>query len=322
MTISSYLTTSPRVGASNYIHASAQVIGDVQLGEDASVWCQAVVRGDVNRIVVGRGSNIQDLTMCHVSHKTEAKPLGSPLVIGDYVTIGHSVILHGCEIGNECLVGMGSVVMDDVVIADQVMVGAGSLVPPGTHLESGYLYMGRPVRKVRALTQAELAYLRYLAEHYIRVKNNYLEGQAATPPVPPAALPVQVETYALPDMFTPIGPYSHLTKAGPLVAISGTPGVDPATGLMAGPDAYTQSRQIVRNFRSMLAAVGCTLADVMQVRVYLKQVDDFAEMNRAYAEEFGTHQPARTVICVADLPKKGALMTMDLNAVARQNSNF
>ena len=114
--------------------------------------------------------------MCHVSHKTEAKPSGSPLIIGDYVTVGHAAILHGCEIANECLIGMGAIVMDDVFIPDHVMIGAGSLVPPGRKLESGFLYVGRPVEKARSLTPAEIAYLRYSAEHYVRVKNNYLAG--------------------------------------------------------------------------------------------------------------------------------------------------
>ncbi len=309
MTISHYLSITPQLGGNNYIHPSAQVIGDVRLGDDVSVWCNAVLRGDVNHIVVGCGTNIQDLTMCHVSHKNAAKPEGSPLVIGEFVTIGHSVILHGCQIGNECLIGMGSTVMDDVVIDNQVMVGAGSLVPPGKHLESGHLYIGRPVKKIRALDEGELAFLRYSAEHYVRVKNNYMAGQAAAP--------AQVQTLTPTGLFPPIGPYSHVATAGAQVAFSGTPGVDPATGELAGPDAYTQTRQIIKNFKTMLAAVGCTVADVLQVHVYLKYVEDFAEMNRAYAEEFGAHQPARTVIAVADLPKNGAVLTMDLNAVAR-----
>jgi carbonic anhydrase/acetyltransferase-like protein (isoleucine patch superfamily) len=174
MPISSYLDTTPQIAERVYLHPSAQVIGSVRLDADSSIWCNAVLRGDVNDIVIGRCTNIQDLTMGHVSHKTPAKPNGSPLVIGDHVTIGHAVILHGCRIGNECLVGMGTIVMDDVVVEDRVMIGAGSLVPPGKTLKSGFLYVGRPVAKVRPLTDAEIAYLRYSAEHYVRVKDNYL----------------------------------------------------------------------------------------------------------------------------------------------------
>jgi len=176
MPISSYLNTAPILGDRVFIHSSSQVIGDVKLGDDSSVWCNTVLRGDVNRIVIGRGSNVQDLTMGHVSHKSADKPEGSPLIVGDYVTVGHSVILHGCTIGNECMIGMGSIIMDDAVIPDHVMIGAGSLVSPGKTLESGMLYIGRPAKLVRALTAEEIAYLRYSAEHYMKVKNNYLKG--------------------------------------------------------------------------------------------------------------------------------------------------
>ena len=178
MSLTSYLHTTPILGDRIYLHPSCQVIGDVRIGDDSSVWCNTVLRGDVNRIEIGRGSNIQDLTMGHVSHKTTDKPDGSPLIIGDYVTIGHSVILHGCRIGNECLIGMGSIILDDVVIPDHVIVGAGSLVSQGKTLESGMLYLGRPAKAVRALTEEEIKYLRYSAEHYMRVKDNYLRGSA------------------------------------------------------------------------------------------------------------------------------------------------
>lgn len=177
MPLTSYLGAVPHLDERTYIHTSAQLIGNVRLGADSSVWCNAVLRGDVNDIIIGRCSNIQDFTMVHVAHRTERKPEGSPLVIGDYVTVGHSVILHGCRIGNECLIGMGSIVMDDVIVPDRVMIGAGSLVPPGKTLESGFLYVGRPVEKVRPLTDAEIAWLRYSAEHYVRVKDNYLQGE-------------------------------------------------------------------------------------------------------------------------------------------------
>ncbi|OWQ45648.1 gamma carbonic anhydrase family protein [Roseateles noduli] len=176
MPLSPYLDTAPVLAERVFVHESAQVIGDVTLGPDSSVWCNTVLRGDVNRIVIGAGTNVQDLTMGHVSHKNPKKPEGSPLIIGDHVTVGHSVILHGCRIGNECLIGMGSIVMDDVVIEDRVMLGAGSLVSPGKVLKSGHLYIGRPAMPVRELTADEIAYLKYSAEHYIRVKDNYLRG--------------------------------------------------------------------------------------------------------------------------------------------------
>lgn len=181
MPLSPYLDTFPTVADSAYLHPSAQVIGDVQIGRDSSIWCNAVLRGDVNRIVIGECSNIQDFAMGHVSHKRPEKPGGSPLIIGHRVTIAHSVILHGCSIGDECLIGMGSIVMDDVLIEKHVMVGAGSLVSPGKRLESGYLYVGRPAIRVRQLSAEEIAYLRYSAEHYVRVKNNHLaSGQSAS----------------------------------------------------------------------------------------------------------------------------------------------
>lgn len=176
MPLAAYLDTFPATHDRVFLHDSAQVIGDVVIGEDSSIWCNAVLRGDVNHIRIGRGSNVQDLTMCHVSHKTPQKPTGSPLLIGNFVTIGHSVILHGCTIGDECLIGMGTIVMDDALIHERVMIGAGSLVPPGKVLESGMLYVGRPVKAVRALTPEEIAYLRYSAQHYVRVKDNYLKS--------------------------------------------------------------------------------------------------------------------------------------------------
>ncbi len=176
MPLAAYLDNMPILGARVFVHASSQIIGNVKIGNDSSIWCNTVLRGDVNHIVIGQCSNVQDLTMGHVSHKTPSKPNGSPLVIGDYVTVGHSVILHGCTIGNECMIGMGSIIMDDAVISDRVMIGAGSLVSPGKVLESGMLYVGRPVKAIRALTPEEIAYLKYSAEHYVQVKNNYLNN--------------------------------------------------------------------------------------------------------------------------------------------------
>lgn len=173
MTLSAYRHCAPQLADGAWVHPSAQVIGDVVLGSDVSIWCQAVLRGDVNHIRIGAGTNVQDLSMGHVSHKSMAKPQGSPLLIGERVTVGHGVILHGCTIGDECLIGMGSIVMDDVIVEDRVMLAAGSLVSPGKRLQSDMLYMGRPALPVRPLTQGEIAHLRYSAEHYIRVKNEH-----------------------------------------------------------------------------------------------------------------------------------------------------
>ena len=180
MPLSPFRDTLPTLAARVFVHDSAQVIGDVTLGEDVSVWPGAVLRGDIHRIVVGRGSNIQDSCVGHVTHRSAAKPDGSPLTIGEFVTVGHGAILHGCTIGDFCLVGMGSIVLDDATLEPEVMLGAGSLVSPGKVLEGGYLYFGRPARLVRPLTDDEKAFLRYSAQHYIRVKDDYL-----SPPSPP-----------------------------------------------------------------------------------------------------------------------------------------
>ena len=174
-TLTPYLGVAPQLGRDVYIDVSARIIGDVTLGDDASVWPGTVIRGDVNSIRIGAGTNVQDLSVLHVSHKSSWDPGGAPLIIGDRVTIGHKVILHGCTIGDECLIGMGAIVMDKVVIQPRVLVGAGSLVPEGRVLESGYLYLGSPARRVRALTEQELAHFPYSAQHYIRLKNNYME---------------------------------------------------------------------------------------------------------------------------------------------------
>ncbi len=171
--ITSHHGHTPEIATSAYVHQSAQIIGEVSIAEHCSIWCNAVIRGDVNSISIGSGTNIQDLSMLHVSHKTPQNPEGASLIIGSRVTIGHSVILHGCTIHDECLVGMGSIIMDKAVLEPQVLVGAGSLVPEGKVLQSGYLYLGRPVKQLRALTAEEIAYFNYSAEHYIKLYKSY-----------------------------------------------------------------------------------------------------------------------------------------------------
>ncbi|MEQ5205025.1 gamma carbonic anhydrase family protein, partial [Providencia rettgeri] len=137
-----YLETFPSVAANVFIDPSSVVIGDVRLAEDVSIWSLSVLRGDVNYISIGARTNIQDGSVLHVTHKSTNNPDGNPLIIGEDVTGGHKVMLHGCTIGIGVLVGMGSVVFDGAVIEDDVVVGANSLVTQGKRLESGYLYMG------------------------------------------------------------------------------------------------------------------------------------------------------------------------------------
>lgn len=168
-----YLDTHPQIDDSCYIDPMGVVIGDVVLGENVSVWPFAVIRGDVNSIRIGNNSNVQDHAMLHVSHKNADKPDGSPLIIGEDVTIGHHVTLHGCTIGNRVLVGINTIILDDVIVEDDVMIGAGSLVPPRKRLENGYLYVGSPVQKVRPLTDKEKAFLPYSAQNYVKVSGNY-----------------------------------------------------------------------------------------------------------------------------------------------------
>ena len=167
----------PQLASDVYVHHSATVIGDVQIGENSSIWPGVVIRGDVNFIRIGSHTNIQDLSMLHVNHRSSHDVEGAPLIIGNYVTIGHTVILHGCTIEDECLIGMGSIVMDKSVVQKHVLLAAGSLVPEGKILESGYLYVGRPAKKIRALTADEIAHLRYSAQNYVQLKNQYLNEQ-------------------------------------------------------------------------------------------------------------------------------------------------
>jgi carbonic anhydrase/acetyltransferase-like protein (isoleucine patch superfamily) len=174
MAIRPYKKVLPRVAVSAYVDEAAVVIGDVEIGADSSIWPMCVLRGDVNSIRVGARSNIQDGTIVHVTHRHAGRPEGHPSVIGDDVTIGHHVTLHGCRIGHRCLIGMGSVIMDGAELQDEVLLGAGSLVTEGAKLESGYLWLGRPARRIRPITDAERDWFRYSAQNYVDLKNDYL----------------------------------------------------------------------------------------------------------------------------------------------------
>jgi len=150
------------------------VIGDTILGDDVSVWPCAVIRGDVNRITVGARTSVQDNAILHCTHRSKSNPAGWPLSIGEDVTIGHGACLHGCEVGKRVLIGIGATVLDGAVIPDEVVIGAGTLVPPGKKLESGYLYVGSPCKQARALKPEELAFFRYSSNNYVELKNSYL----------------------------------------------------------------------------------------------------------------------------------------------------
>lgn len=176
MTIRLYKNIRPTVATTAYVDDSAAVIGDVVIDEDASIWPQCSIRGDVNVIRIGKRSNIQDNTVIHVTHRYPELPEGRATIVGDDVTVGHQCVLHACTIENLCLVGMGSIVLDGAILRAGTLLGAGSLVTEGKELEGGYLWMGRPAKKVRELTEQEKAYFAYSAQHYVKLKNDYLKS--------------------------------------------------------------------------------------------------------------------------------------------------
>jgi len=173
MPVRPYLDRHPQLGANVYIDPTALVVGDVVLGDDVSVWPMTVIRGDVNYIRIGARSNVQDGSVLHVSRPFAGNDAGWPLIVGEDVVVGHKVVLHGCTIGNRCLVGMGSIVLDGVVVEDEVMIGAGSVVAPGKRLASGGLYLGSPARRARGLARAEIERFTQHSHHYVRLAREY-----------------------------------------------------------------------------------------------------------------------------------------------------
>ncbi len=171
-----YRGRTPRLGARVYVDEQAALIGDVTLGDDASIWPMASVRGDVQRIEIGARTNVQDNAVLHVTHDGPYSPGGGPLLIGDDVTIGHGVILHACSVGDRCLIGMGAIIMDRAVLEDGCFIAAGAMVPPGKVLKGGWLYRGSPAQPARELSPQEREQLLYSAHHYVRIKNHYLES--------------------------------------------------------------------------------------------------------------------------------------------------
>jgi carbonic anhydrase/acetyltransferase-like protein (isoleucine patch superfamily) len=169
-----YRNVMPKLGARVYVDPAATVIGNVELDDDVSIWPGAVLRGDVERIRVGARSNIQDGAVLHVTHDGPYTPGGFPCTVGADVTIGHGAVVHACSIGDCCLIGMHATVLDGAVVKRHAFVGAGALVAPGKVVGEGELWVGNPARRVRTLSDKEIEALRYSAQHYVEVKDDYL----------------------------------------------------------------------------------------------------------------------------------------------------
>jgi len=178
MNIRPYQGILPRFGANVYVDPGATVIGDVEIGDDASLWPGVVARGDVHHIRIGARTNVQDGSILHVTHAGEYTDDGFPLLIGADVTVGHAAVLHACTIHDACLIGMHATVLDGVVVHRHAMIGAGALVTPGKVVGEGELWLGNPARRVRRLSAREIERLHYSAQHYVKLKDRYLAAGA------------------------------------------------------------------------------------------------------------------------------------------------
>jgi gamma-carbonic anhydrase len=158
--LDTFLRKTPKLGRGVYLARTAVVLGDVTLGAHSSVWYGAVLRGDINRIVVGHHTNIQDNAVLHLAHEF-------PCILGNWVTVGHGAIVHACKVGDEVLIGMGAVILDGAVIGKQTIIGAKALVKQGMKIPPGSLVLGAPARVVRKLTKKERAGLKWWAKHYV-----------------------------------------------------------------------------------------------------------------------------------------------------------
>jgi carbonic anhydrase/acetyltransferase-like protein (isoleucine patch superfamily) len=167
--IRSFKNITPDVDPSAYVDDSAQVIGDVQIGAESSVWMNVVIRGDVNYIRIGKRTNIQDLTLLHGMTRTHAT------VIGDEVTVGHTAIIHGATVGDRVLVGMGAVLLNGVHVERDCVIAAGTLLTEDTRIPAGSLVMGRPGKVKRELTDMEIAEIRWYADNYVNYRRDYLK---------------------------------------------------------------------------------------------------------------------------------------------------
>ncbi len=166
--IHAYQGVMPKVHPTAFVEASAHVIGDVELGEDASLWFNTVIRGDVNHIRIGRGTNIQDGSVVHANSR------GAPVLLEEFVTVGHGARLHGCHVKSHCLIGIGAIVLDGAVLEEECLVAAGSLVAPATKAPRGSVLMGAPATVRRAVSAEDLDLIRRSAQNYIRLRAEYL----------------------------------------------------------------------------------------------------------------------------------------------------
>ena len=172
--IRSFNNINPEIHETAYIDEQSTVIGNVKIGQDSAIWPQVVVRGDINSITIGDRTNIQDGSILHVTHASDFCPSGYSLSIGNDVTVGHSAVIHACTIKDTVLIGMGSIILDGAVINSNSLLAAGALVGPGKELESGFLYVGSPAKKLRELSEREMDFLLYSAKGYVDLKNQYM----------------------------------------------------------------------------------------------------------------------------------------------------
>jgi gamma-carbonic anhydrase len=169
-TIRSYAGKAPLVGEGTFVAETAVLVGDVEVGSRSSIWYGVVLRGDVFHIRIGSETSVQDNTVVHVTSGRH------PTLVGDRVTVGHSVVLHGCVVEDECIIGMGAIVMDRARVGPRCIVGAGALVTPGTEIPEGHLVIGSPARPKRKLSPEELEWIRSSADHYVTLGERYLAG--------------------------------------------------------------------------------------------------------------------------------------------------
>lgn len=174
MAISKFGGEYPEIAASVYVADSAEIIGAVKIEEESSVWPLAVIRGDVNKIKIGRSSNIQDGCILHVNPDNEKKQDWQGLIVGNSVTVGHGAVLHGCRVGDFCLIGIRSIILDAALIQPYCVIGAGSFVPAGMVVEGGFVWAGNPIKKIRPISERERELLIVSARHYVELKDKYL----------------------------------------------------------------------------------------------------------------------------------------------------